>query len=55
MVSLTSDLIKTFKVAKTFRDNTERINYMDISASGHYVVTSSEDESIQLYECDKAM
>ena len=54
MVSLTTEVVKSFKVAKTFDDNTDRINYMDISASGQYVITSSEDESIQLYDSEKA-
>ncbi|OQV14567.1 WD repeat-containing protein 82 [Hypsibius exemplaris] len=54
MVVLTPDVVKSFKIAKTFADNNDRINYMDISASGQYVITSSEDESIQLYDSEKA-
>lgn len=44
--------MKSFHIAKTFKENSDRVNHLDISSSGHYVVTSSQDESIQLYECD---
>ncbi|XP_055345817.1 WD repeat-containing protein 82-like [Paramacrobiotus metropolitanus] len=55
MVALSSDLMRSFRVAKTFKENLDRINHMDISSNGHYVVTSSQDESIQLYEADKGV
>jgi COMPASS component SWD2 len=39
---------------KIFRDNTSRINNMDYSHDGKYLITSSDDDSMIVYDCDKA-
>jgi COMPASS component SWD2 len=47
------ETIKSFRVAKVFRDNTDSINGMDFSPHGDVFVTSSVDESLTVYDVDK--
>eukprot|EP01095_Lingulamoeba_sp_RSL-Kostka_P016863 TRINITY_DN845_c0_g1_i3.p1 TRINITY_DN845_c0_g1~~TRINITY_DN845_c0_g1_i3.p1 ORF type:complete len:247 (-),score=59.41 TRINITY_DN845_c0_g1_i3:58-798(-) len=51
MVVLTDEVIKSFSTAKVFQDNTKRINALDFSMDGEFLITSSDDESIHLYNC----
>ena len=50
---LPEETIKSFRVAKVFRDNTDSINGMDFSPHGDVFVTSSVDESLTVYDVDK--
>jgi WD40 repeat protein len=48
------DGIKNLRVYQTFRDNTARINHMDHSHDGKLLITSSDDDSMIVYDFDKA-
>lgn len=50
-MKLTDNVIRNFKVAKIFRENTDRINSLDFSANGETLISSSDDESIVIYDC----
>lgn len=48
------DGVKNLRAYRTFRDNTARINHMDYSHDGKLLITSSDDDSMVVYDCDKA-
>jgi len=48
---LTDNVIRAFKPAKIFRDNTDKINHIDYTSNGETLITSSDDDSITLYDC----
>lgn len=50
-MKLTEQVIKSFRAAKTFRENTMRINSLDFSLQGDTLISSSDDESIFIYDC----
>lgn len=50
-MKLTTDVLRNFKVAKVFRENTDRINKLDFSANGETLISSSDDDSIVIYDC----
>lgn len=52
--AVTMTALERLKVAKTFTDNTERVNSMSFSPNGEHLVTGSDDESIRLYNCTYA-
>ena len=45
--------VVNFKVAKLFRENNDRINSIDFSSNGETLITSSDDDSIVIYDCEK--
>lgn len=47
--------IVKFRVAKEFCENKARINSIDFSQDGKYIVTSSDDDTIHLYDCEKGV
>ena len=50
-MKLTESVVKTFLVAKIFQENTERINSIDYSATGETLISSSDDDTIIIYDC----
>ncbi|XP_071512077.1 WD repeat-containing protein 82-like [Diadema setosum] len=51
-MKLSDQVMKSFQVAKLFKDqNTERINSIDFSHNGETLISSSEDDSIVIYDC----
>ncbi|CAF0869885.1 unnamed protein product [Brachionus calyciflorus] len=50
-MKLTEQVVKSFRAAKTFRENTQRINSLDFSVQGDTLISSSDDESIFIYDC----
>jgi COMPASS component SWD2 len=50
-MKLTEPVVRNFLVAKVFRENTDRINSIDYSASGETLISSSDDDSIIIYDC----
>ena len=54
-MKLTEQVIKNFRSAKTFRENTLRINSVDFSVQGDTLISSSDDESIVIYDCQSGM
>jgi len=52
-MKLVDSVVRSFKVAKVFKENTERINNMDFSPSGDLLISSAEDDQIVIYDCEK--
>lgn len=52
-MKLTDQVVKNFKVAKVFKENTDRINNIDFSPAGDALISSSEDDQIVIYDCEK--
>jgi len=50
-MKLTDTVVKNFLVAKIFRENTDRINSLDYSSNGETLISSSDDDSIIIYDC----
>lgn len=51
-MQLEDSTIVKFSVAKEFSEN-KRINAIDFSHDGKYMLTSSDDDTIRLYDCEK--
>lgn len=52
-MKLTDEVFRSFRVAKVFRENTDRINCVDFSANGEHMISSSNDDSIVIYCCQE--
>ena len=50
-LKLSEAVVKTFRNARVFHENTDRINALDFSANGETLITSSDDDSIVIYDC----
>lgn len=50
-MKLTDVVVQNLRVAKVFRENTDRINNVDFSANGDTLISSSDDDSIVIYDC----
>lgn len=50
-LKLTEAVVKTFRNARVFHENTDRINALDFSSNGETLITSSDDDSIVIYDC----
>jgi len=50
-MKLTDVVLRNFRVAKVFRENTDRINSLDFSPNGETLISSSDDDSIVIYDC----
>ena len=52
-MKLTDEVFRSFRVAKVFRENTDRVNCIDFSANGEHMICSSNDDSIVIYCCQE--
>lgn len=52
-MKLIDSVVRSFKVAKVFRENTDKINAIDFSSNGEMLISCSEDDQIVLYDCEK--
>ncbi|XP_056381076.1 WD repeat-containing protein 82 [Hyla sarda] len=52
-MKLTDNVLRSFRVAKVFRENSDKINCFDFSPTGETVISSSDDDSIVLYDCQE--
>ena len=50
-MKLTDEVFRSFRVAKVFRENADRVNCIDFSANGDQMIASSNDDSIVIYCC----
>lgn len=50
-MKLEDHVIRSFRVAKVFRENSDRINHLDFSANGETLISSSDDDSMVIYDC----
>ena len=44
---------RSYQISKVFRENTNKINALDYSSSGELLITSSDDDSIVIYDCEE--
>jgi len=51
-MKLVEPVVKSFRIAKAFPENI-KINNIDFSANGETLITSSDDDSIVIYDCEK--
>ena len=54
-MKLVDSVVKSFKVAKVFRENTDKINAIDFSPNGEHLISCSEDDQIVIYDCEKGI
>lgn len=52
VMKLTDNVIRSYKVAKLFRENTDKITSIDYSSDGLLLITCSEDDQIVIYDCE---
>ena len=52
-MKLTEQVVRSFRVAKVFKENTDRIHNIDFSPTGDALISSSEDDQIVIYDCEK--
>lgn len=50
-MKLEDHVVRSLRVAKVFRENSDRINHFDFSANGDTLITSSDDDSMVIYDC----
>ena len=50
-MKLEDHVIRSFRVAKVFRENSDRVNHLDVSSNGETLITSSDDDSMVIYDC----
>lgn len=50
-MKLTDNVLRSFRVAKVFRENSDKINCFDFSSNGEAIISSSDDDSLVLYDC----
>ena len=48
---ITDSTVQSFRVAKIFKENTDKINSVTFSQSGEFLISSSNDDSIVIYDC----
>ena len=48
---ITETSIKSLCVAKMFKENQEHISSLDFNSTGELLISSSDDDSITLYDC----
>ncbi|KAM9409939.1 WD repeat-containing protein 82-like [Pholidichthys leucotaenia] len=47
---ITDSVLRSFRVARTYRKNSEKVNCFDYSPDGESAISSSDDDSIVLYD-----
>lgn len=52
-IKLIDSVVRSFKVAKIFRENTDKINAIDFAPNGEHLISCSEDDQIVIYDCEK--
>ena len=52
-MKLTDSVLRSFRVAKVFRENSDKINCFDFSPNGETVISSSDDDSIVFDDCQE--
>lgn len=52
-MKLIDQVVRSFRVAKVFRENTDKINSIDFSPNGETLISCSEDDQIVIYDCEK--
>ncbi|OQV21282.1 WD repeat-containing protein 82 [Hypsibius exemplaris] len=50
---LNDAMLSTFRVCRTFQENSGDVNHADFSTQGEFLLTSASDDSIVIYDCLK--
>ena len=50
-MALTREVANSMRVARVFSDNRQRINALAFNSSGEHLITSSFDDSLNVYNC----
>ena len=54
-IKMVDGVVRSFRVAKLFRENTDKINHMDFSSTGDMLISSADDDQIVIYDCEKGL
>ncbi|KAK3699917.1 hypothetical protein QZH41_016575 [Actinostola sp. cb2023] len=49
-MKLQDNVLRSFRVAKVFRENSDYVNHMSFNSNGESLITSSNDDSIVIYD-----
>eukprot|EP00211_Chloroparvula_japonica_P009874 CAMPEP_0119139538 /NCGR_PEP_ID=MMETSP1310-20130426/27680_1 /TAXON_ID=464262 /ORGANISM="Genus nov. species nov., Strain RCC2339" /LENGTH=90 /DNA_ID=CAMNT_0007130847 /DNA_START=17 /DNA_END=285 /DNA_ORIENTATION=+ len=49
---LSDKTVQSMRIARVFHDNKARVNSLDFFRDGKTLITSSDDESMHLYNCE---
>ncbi len=49
---LNDSIARNFAVGLVFKDNTKKVNSLDFSSDGKYLISSSDDDSVNIYDLD---
>lgn len=49
-MKITDGVLRSFRVARSFEENAQKVNCVDYSPSGEHAVSSSDDDGIILYD-----
>ena len=52
-MKLVDHVVRSFKVAKVFRENTDKIKSIDFSPNGDALISCSDDDQIVIYDCER--
>lgn len=47
---ITDSLLRSFRIARTYQKNTQKVNCVDFSQDGENAVSSSDDDCIVIYD-----
>ncbi|XP_068599103.1 twinfilin-2-like [Brachionichthys hirsutus] len=49
-MKITDSVLRSFRVARTYRENSKKVNCVDFSSNGENAISSSDDDCIVLYD-----
>ena len=49
-MKITDGVLRSFRVARTYRENSQKVNCVDYSPNGENAISSSDDDCIVLYD-----
>ena len=49
-MKITDSVLRSFRVARTYRENSQKVNCVDYSPNGENAISSSDDDCIVLYD-----
>ncbi|KAJ1971562.1 hypothetical protein H4R33_007165, partial [Dimargaris cristalligena] len=50
-IPINRSVVESYRVSRVFQDNTQPVSYLDFDHTGQVCITSSEDDSLHLYDC----
>ena len=54
-MKLVDPVIRSMRVGKVFKDNSESVTHMHFSGDGANLISSAEDDQIIIYDCEKGV